>query len=387
MRTSELSNAVAIIGVGCRPFGRYQDTSVRQEAVAAVRQALADASLSWPDIQYAVGGSMSAGNADTLVTELGLTGVPFLNVLNGCATGSSSLISAVQAISAGAADFAAVVGFDSHPRGAFTIDPVALGLGAWYGASGLALTSQFFALKIQRYLHEHGLPGELLAKVAAKAFGNGSLNPNAWRRKPLTVADVEASMMLSDPLRQYMLCSPGDGAAALILCNAKRAKEFSPHPVYISAASVRTRRPGSFEVLSPALSLQRGLSPTVDAAKAAFEMAGIEPADVDLAQLQDTDAGAELIHMAETGLCADGEQAELIDSGATELSGRLPINTDGGCLANGEPIGASGLRQIHENVLQLRGVAGDRQVAGRPRVALSHVYGAPGLSACTILSR
>ncbi len=106
-----------------------------------------------------------------------------------------------------------------------------------------------------------------------------------------------------------------------------------------------------------------------------------------MAQLQDTDAGAEIIHLAETGLCADGAQTELIDRGETELTGRLPVNTDGGCLANGEPIGASGLRQIHENVLQLRGSAGERQIARRPRVALSHVYGAPGLSGCTILTR
>ena len=380
-------SSVAIVGVGCRPFGRYQDTNVRTEAATAVRQALADAGVTWPQIEYAVGGSMSAGTADTLVSDLGLTGVPFVNVINGCATGSSSLISAVHAIEAGAADLAVVVGFDSHPRGAFTIDPAALGLGDWYGPTGLALTSQFFALKIQRYLHEFGLPERLLAKVAAKAFRNGSLNPNAWRRKPLSEADIEASMMLSDPLRQFMLCSPGDGATALVLCNAAKAAQLSPHPVHIASSVVRTRRPGSFEVLSPSLSIRRGVSPTVDAAAAAFEQAGIGPADVDLAQLQDTDAGAEIIHLAETGLCADGEQTELIDSGATELTGRLPINTDGGCLANGEPIGASGLRQIHENVLQLRGTAGDRQVAGRPGVALSHVYGAPGLSGVTILTR
>ncbi|MGV0741339.1 thiolase family protein [Mycolicibacterium sp. XJ870] len=377
----------AIIGVGCRPFGRYLDTSVRQEAVRAVRDALADASVSWPDIEYAVGGSMSAGSADSLVADLGLTGVPFVNVLNGCATGSSSLLSAVHTIESGAADFALVLGFDSHPRGAFTIDPEQLGLGRWYGETGLAMTSQFFALKIQRYLHAHSLPERLLAKVASKAFRNGSLNPNAWRRKPLTEGDVEASMMLSDPLRQYMLCSPGDGAAALVLCNAKLAKQFSSHPVYVAACAVRTRRPGSFEVLSPSLSVHRGVSPTVDAAQTAFDKAGIGPQDVDIAQLQDTDAGAEIIHLAETGLCEHGAQTELIDTGQTELSGRLPVNTDGGCLANGEPIGASGLRQIYENVQQLRGVAGRRQVGGAPKVAFSHVYGAPGLSGCTLLTR
>lgn len=382
-----MGDEVAIVGIGCRPFGRYLDTTARREAVHAVRLALADAAMTWPDIDYAVGGSMDAGSADTLVGELGLTGVPFVNVLNGCATGTTALVSAVQAIASGAAETALVVGFDSHPRGAFAIRPEALGLGQWYGTTGLAMTSQFFALKIQRYLHEHRLSTELLETVASKAFRNGALNPNAWRRKPLSEADVRNSMMLSDPLRQYMLCSPGDGAAALVLCSAARAARQRADSIRIAGAAVRTRRPGSFEVLSPSLSVQRGVSPTVDAAAAAFEAAGVGPADVDLAQLQDTDAGAEIIHLAETGLCGHGEQAALIATGGTELTGRLPVNTDGGCLANGEPIGASGLRQIHENVLQLRGHAGPRQIGGAPRVAFSHVYGAPGLSACTVLTR
>ena len=124
----------------------------------------------------------------------------------------------------------------------------------------------------------------------------------------------------------------------------------------------------------------------MQAAAVAFEQAGIGPGDVDVAQIQDTESGAELMHMAETGLCAHGEQEKLILTGQTEIGGRLPINTDGGCLANGEPIGASGLRQVHENVLQLRGAAGARQVPGDPKVAFTHVYGAPGVSACTVLS-
>ncbi|MEU8900301.1 thiolase family protein [Nocardia sp. NPDC048505] len=382
-----MTPAVAVLGVGCTPFGRYQDTSVRREAVRAIRAALADASVAWTDIQYAVGGSMSGGPADTLVSELGPTGVPFVNVLNGCATGAAALSTATHAIAAGAADLALVVGFDSHPRGAFAIRPESMGLGQWYGTTGLALTSQFFAMKIQRYLHEYDLPPRLLTAVAAKAFRNGARNPNAWRRKALSEADIDGSPLLSDPLRQFMLCSPGDGACALVLCRADIARRYRPDPVYIAAATVRTRRPGSFEVLSPSLSIERGASPSVEAARAAFEAAGIGPAEVDVAQLQDTDAGAELIHLAETGLCAHGAQTALIDSGATEIGGALPVNTDGGCLANGEPIGASGLRQLHENVLQLRGAAGPRQVPGAPRVAFSHVYGAPGLSGCTVLIR
>jgi len=131
---------------------------------------------------------------------------------------------------------------------------------------------------------------------------------------------------------------------------------------------------------------ERVAAPTTDAARAAFEAAGVGARDVDIAQLQDTDAGAEIIHMAETGLCADGDQERMLAAGETSIGGRLPVNTDGGLIANGEPVGASGLRQVHELVLQLQGRAGARQVPGRPRVGLAHLYGAPGISAVTIVS-
>ena len=158
-------------------------------------------------------------------------------------------------------------------------------------------------------------------------------------------------------------------------------------PVHLRSVAFRTRRFGSFEVFSPSIPLQSAPSPTAEAATAAFEEAGIGPEDVDVAQLQDTESGAEIMHLAETGLCEHGAQESLIQSGATRLDGRLPVNTDGGCLANGEPIGASGLRQVHEVVLQLRGEAGERQIAGPHRVGFTQVYGAPGVSACTVLSR
>ena len=129
-----------------------------------------------------------------------------------------------------------------------------------------------------------------------------------------------------------------------------------------------------------------GLAPTAEAAASAFEQAGIGPDDVDVIQLQDTDAGAEVIHMAENGFCADGEQEKLIADGATEITGPMPVNTDGGLIANGEPIGASGLRQVHELVLQLRGTAGDRQVPGSPKVGYAQLYGAPGTAGVSIVS-
>ena len=150
---------------------------------------------------------------------------------------------------------------------------------------------------------------------------------------------------------------------------------------------LRSRPFGSFEVFSPSLADERGPSPSVAASAAAFEQAGIGPDEIDVVQVQDTESGAEVMHLAECGFCADGEQEDLIRRRATEIDGSLPVNTDGGCLANGEPIGASGLRQVHEAVVQLRGDGGERQVAGDPRTAFTHVYGAPGISACTVLSR
>jgi acetyl-CoA C-acetyltransferase len=149
---------------------------------------------------------------------------------------------------------------------------------------------------------------------------------------------------------------------------------------------VRNRRYGAFEVHSPSVPVDRVPAPTTDVARAAFEAAGMEPADIDIAQLQDTDAGAEIIHMAEVGLCADGDQERMLAEDETSIGGRLPINTDGGLIANGEPIGASGLRQIHELTVQLQGRAGARQAPRRPRVGLAHLYGAPGISSVTIVS-
>ena len=378
---------VAIVGAGIHPFGRTEGVSGRQQGVHAARLALADAGIGWNDVQFAFGGSDAGGNADAMVSDLGLTGLPFINVSNGCATGGSSLTMADRTIRSGAFDLGLAVGFDKHPPGAFNADPEQYSLDQWYGETGLMLTTQFFGMKIKRYAHDYGITTSTLAKVAAKAYRNGALNPNAWRREPMSEEQILGSAMVSHPLTKFMFCSPSEGGVALVLCRADRAKQYTDTPVYLRSAVLKSRRFGSFEVFAPTLALERAESPTVDASTAAFEAAGIGPQDVDVSQLQDTESGAEVMHMAETGLCGHGEQEKLIQEGATEIGGALPVNTDGGCLANGEPIGASGLRQIHECVLQLRGTAGERQVPDGPKVAFTHVYGAPGISACTVLSR
>ena len=378
---------VAIVGIGMHEFGRHDGVSGMDQGVIAVRRACADAGVTWEDMEFAFGGSMSAGSADTMVSKLGLTGLGFVNVMNGCATGGSALYSAYNTIRAGMGELGIAIGFDKHERGAFRVNTKSSGLGDWYGASGMALTTQFFGMKINRYMQQYGISQSTLAKVAVKAFANGANNPMAWRRKPLSEDEVLGSAMLSYPLTQYMFCSPGEGGVALVLAKASEAHRYTDTPIYLRAAVVRSRRFGSFEVLAPSIPVDDSPGPTVDASRAAFEMAGIGPEDIDLAQLQDTESGAEIMHMAENGFCEHGEQEAMIQAGDTEIGGRFPVNTDGGCLANGEPIGASGLRQVYENVLQLRGDAGVRQVPDNPQTAYTHVYGAPGISGVTILSR
>ncbi|MFI5820461.1 thiolase family protein [Streptomyces rishiriensis] len=376
-----------IIGVGLHPFGRFPGRTALDMGADAVRMALADAGVTWPRIQGGYIGSYEVANPDAIVARLGLTGVPLRGVFNGCATAGTAVALAARAIETGEHDLTVAIGLDKHPRGAFAADPSVAGIPSWYGQTGLFLTTHFFGMKINRYMHEHGVSHETLARVASKNFGNAAANDKAWRRTPLSVEEILASPVLNYPLRQYMYCGPNEGAAAVVLCRADQAHKYTGKPVRVRSTALRSRRLGAFEVQSPSFPVGEPVgSPTVDASRAAYELAGIGPEDVDVAQLQDTDAGSEVIHMAENGLCKDGEQERLIAEDATAIGGRLPVNTDGGLLGNGEPIGASGLRQIHEIVLQLRGTAGTRQIPGAPRVGYTHLYGAPGASAVTILS-
>ena len=378
---------VAIIGVGLHPFGRFGDKPALEMGAEAVRAACADAAVPWKDVQFAFGGSAELDTPDVVVNRLGLTGIPFMGVYNGCATAATALQLTADIIRSGQHEIGVAVGMDKHLPGALTADPVNYGAPSWYGDLGYFLTTKFFGMKINRYMHDHGISHETLAKVAAKNFRNGGLNPNAFRRKPIPEEDILASRMLNYPLTQYMFCAPDEGAAAVVLCRADLAHRYTSTPIYLRATALRSRRYGAHEVHSTWAAIEQDDAPTVYASRAAYEMAGIGPEDVDVIQLQDTDAGAEVIHMAENGFCADGEQEKLIADGATEIDGPMPVNTDGGLIANGEPIGASGLRQINELVLQLKGQAGERQVAGEPRVGYAQVYGAPGTAAVTILSR
>jgi acetyl-CoA C-acetyltransferase len=378
-------NDVAIIGVGLHPFGRFDKTAMQMGA-EAIQAALVDAGIEWKDVQFGVGGSYEVCNPDAVTRLVGLTGIPFIDVFNACATAATAIQVCADTIRMGKYDIGIAIGMDKHPRGAFTDDPAKLALPQWYAENGQFVTTKFFGMKANHYLHKHGISQETLAKVAAKNYRNGELNPNAFRRKPISEDEILNSPVLNYPLTQYMFCAPDEGAAAVIMCRGDFAHRFTSKPVYVKATEIRTRRYGAYEVHATSAPLDDDVSPTVYASKAAFEAAGLSPKEVDIIQLQDTDAGAEVIHMAEAGFCADGDQEKLLADGATEIDGPMPVNTDGGLIANGEPIGASGLRQVHELVRQLRGEAGERQVPGQPRVGFAQVYGAPGTAAATILT-
>jgi len=384
-----LSTEIAIIGIGLYPFGRHEGVNAIQMGVVAANQALADAGVDWKDVHFACAGSLEVTQPDSIIKFLGLTGIPFTSIFNGCATGGSLLLNASSSITAGMGELGVAIGFDKHPKGAFSVgdDLAGLGLGQWYGETGLALNPQFFAMKTRRYMYDHGITSDSLTRVAVKNFENGSRNPNAWRRKALSAEAIDSSPMVCDPLRQYHFCSPSEGAAAMVICPARIAHRYTSHPILLSADVFRTRLYGSFETLSPSKPATDVPGPTVQASRMAYEVAGIGPEDIDVAQVQDTEAGHEIMHMAENGFCKDGEQEALLREGATRIDGRIPINTDGGLMANGEPIGASGLRQIYEVCLQLRGAAGDHQVPREVKTGYTQVYGFPGVSCVTVLSR
>lgn len=193
---------VAIIGVGRTSFGRFPGQTAIQLGAQAVRAALADAGLEWKQIQFGFAGSFEVDNPDSVINFLGLTGIPITGVYNGCATAASALTQAANTIRLGEYELGIAIGMDKHPTGAFASYSEGMGLPAWYGETGLFLTPKFFAMKIQRYMHDHGISPRTLAKVAAKNYRNGSITPKAFRRTPMSEEKILTSRMVNDPLTQ-----------------------------------------------------------------------------------------------------------------------------------------------------------------------------------------
>lgn len=374
--------AVKIAGTGLHPFGRFDGTSLTDLGVTAVRAALGEAGH--PTFQAAFCATVYGGVASghKVLGALGLTGVPIVDVEAGCASGGAALMLAASAIRAGEYETVLVFGLDKMPKGIIRssfFEP-------WREEAGLAATPAYFALRAQRLMHESGITKEQLAQIVVKNRSNGAHNPNAMFQKETTIDDVLASRVVCEPLHLHMLCSPNEGAAAVVL---RRADLGGATDVTLTAAILRSHLPGS--VLGEATPLS-GIAdddippPSTRAAHAAYEEAGIGPADLDIVECQDTDAAREALAYEELDLCPKGDAARLIDDGTTTRNGPMPVNASGGLLSKGEPLGASALAQVIELVTQLRGTAGPRQVDD-PRVGLAHTVGRGANAAVVIVNR
>jgi acetyl-CoA acetyltransferase len=362
---------VTIAGVGIHPFGRHEGLTNTDMGVHAVRAALAEAGD--PPFQAAFCGTAYGGVASghKVLGALAQTGMPIVDIEAGCASGGAALQLAAGAIRAGQYDCVLVFGVEKMPKGIIRssfFEP-------WREEAGLAATPAYFALRAQRLLREAGLTKDDLANVVVKNRRNGVHNPNAMFRKEVTAEEVLASRVVCEPLHLWMLCSPNEGAAAIVL-----RRDDAGGGVTLASARLRSHLPGS--VLGEATPLS-GIDdtditpPSMLAAQDAYEEAGVAPSDVDVVECQDTDAARELLAYQELLLCAPGEQAKFL------ADGRIPVNTSGGLLSKGEPLGASALGQVIELVHQLRGQAGPRQVEGT-RVGLAHTVGR-GANACCVI--
>jgi acetyl-CoA acetyltransferase len=384
---------VDIVGVGMTRFGKFPESTVRSLAEEAVTAALADAGLSPADVEIVFFSNAVAGiitgqemiRGQVALRHTGLLGVPMVNVENACASASTAFNLAVAAVASGSVDVALAVGAEKLTHEDKSRSFAAIGtavdllqlddLRRWTrggGSAGSPLPEEaedeskrsffmdVYAANTRDYMERAGATVEDFAEVAVKSHDHAALNPKAQYRTPVTVDEVLASRVVSRPLT-LLMCSPiGDGAAAAVVCSAERARALSADPVRVRACSLvsgtdRTGdEPGAVE----------------RAAAKAYQTSGIGPTDVDVYELHDAAAPAELITYEELGMCARGDGPMLLRSGETRLGGSRVVNPSGGLLSKGHPIGATGCGQIVELTDQLRGRCGSRQVEGA-RVALA----------------
>jgi len=377
---------VAVLGVGMHPFGKWPDSSNADMSLVAGMEALNDAGLTFPDIQaayvgYILGWTMSGVR---VMKEFGLTGIPIQHVENASATGSAAFREACLAVESGRCDVAMALGFDKMTTSISTSPRD----GAMENMEDLILPAAFFAMWATRRMHERGTKPEHLAKIAAKNLNYGARNPNSQRqpKEVITPEKVLASRMVAWPLTTMMSCPIGDGAACAIVGSVDLAKKLQPdRPVIrVTASSLQSERYERGHIFQGPVVGPPQM--TRDTSREAYEEAGIGPKDMDLVQVHDAFAIEELLYYELLGLCREGEAEAAIERGDFEPGGRMPVSTDGGLIARGHPGGPTGLAQIWETVLQLRGEAGPRQV-DNARIGLCHMMGGGSVCAVHILKR
>jgi len=356
---------VVIVGADMTPFGKHLDRTLPGLGGDAVRGAIGDASAARADIQAVYSGNVAAGSltGQRIVRDLGLGGIPVVNVENACSSSASALHEAVVAVGAGVHDTVLVIGAEQLT--ALGRGPLPLNRDDHEAANGQIMPA-VYAMRARRYLYEHDLTPADLAAVAVKNRSHGALNPYAQIRTTTTVEEVLASRPVATPLTLFQCCPNGDGAAALVV--TATPERFSGPPVRIRASVLHSGRfeTGFRDMTTPQI--------TVESARDAYEQAGIGPEDLSLVELHDAFTIAELLYYEALGLAERGKAAALLHSGETTFGGHTVVNPSGGLLAKGHPIGATGAAQVVEAVWQLRGRAGDRQVGGA-RIALTHVTG------------
>jgi acetyl-CoA acyltransferase len=386
---------VYIAGAYVTAFGKFPDKSLRVLAAEAVTGALADAGCGPDEIDAVYFANAAEGlltgqemvRGQVVLDGTGLEGKPVINCENACASGSTAAHLAFTAVQSGAADVALALGAEklTNPDRArtFAVFQAGWDVERFGGPDGKSDQSAFmstYADMARQYMVRSGATIEDFAAVSVKSHANGALNPKAQYRDPLTVDEVLASRVIDEPLR-VLMCSPiGDGASAIVVANARGLARLDADPVRVLAAALRSGSRNEAE------------SPVVVATRAAYEQAGIGPGDLDVIEVHDAAAPAELMATEELGIAGPGEGPALFRAGETELGGRVPINPGGGLLSRGHPIGATGCAQLTELVDQLRGRCGARQVHGA-KIALAENGGGwlggkgPAAATITILAR
>ena len=369
-----------IVGVDMIKFGRFPDKTVPQLGAEAALLALDDCGLQIQDMEALYCGNLGQASAmvgQRVLQEIGQTGIPVVNVSNACATGATAFREAWASVKAGLYDCVLAVGVEQMGKGLLGGAGGKTGIPK-EGLLGSGTMPAVFAEAGMEHARKHGTTFEQFAKVSVKNHHHSTLNPKAMYQIETPLEEVMNAEMISYPNTKLMCSVNVDGSAAAVICSESKAKELGLMKRAIKVrASVLTSDPWQErDLVMPDVN-----SCTRKAAKAAYEMAGIGPEDVDLVELLDCFATAEILHYENLGLCGDGEAGKLIDDGDVALGGRIPVNVSGGLLSKGHPLGATGIANIYEVSTHLRGEAGARQVEGA-KIGLTHVIGLG--SACGI---
>jgi acetyl-CoA acetyltransferase len=376
-----MTRDVVVTGIGVHPFGRWPDKSTIELAEVAISGALADARVPFVKVEAAYLGAEFSNffDARMIVQHFGWTGIPISQMQQACASGSAAFREAYQAVQSGRYDTVLVAGYEKMEGGLITGGEPERDREFHLHYMGLDVTPARIAMAIQRRMLTYGDTLEMLAAEAAQSFEYGFHNPNGHYRKKVTAADVLASPTVCSPLTRLMCCPTSDGASAVIITTREKAREHGSASRAIKVAGHAAGSPEADDLVGgPGAHIGgdfRSGSLTKRVTAEAYEASGVGPKDIDVVQCHAPFAGGGIICAEALGFCAEGEGGRFFLEGHARIEGKTPINTDGGLLSRGHPLGATGIAEIYELVRQLRGEAGALQVPGDPKVALAHNTG------------